>query len=206
MTQLGAKGLFTVVAWTSIAGILFQAAIATGLLGPMRWANWGPGETVDAIRLPDGRYAVLLYHFGRIQIYSSSLQFLYGWNTRTAGGDALRLSADGNLNLYISRRLRIKNGGWEHAVYDLNGTLLSRDFNGYNPANTNPPGLSGQPIHLPDGSPWWFTFPFRGVFCAFGTLFADILAAIVLSFLLYTRQERQAYRWKKISRPAKVFN
>jgi hypothetical protein len=197
MLQLGAIWLAKVVAYAAIAGLLFQAAITAGLFGPMSWANWGPGETAEGIQMPDGRYAIRLYHFGRIQIYSSNLQFLYGWNTRTLGGDALRLSADGNLILYMPSHPRVKNSGWDRKIFDINGTLLLRDANGYNPDNPNLPGRGGELVHIPDGSPWWWTYPFRGVFCAFGTLFGDIFMAIVLSFVLFTREEREAYRSKK---------
>ena len=46
---------------------------------------------------------------------------------------------------------------------------------------------------------------FRGPFCAFGTLFGDIFVGIVLSYLLTSREERLASRWKVTFRPAEVF-
>lgn len=198
MMKRGVKWLAIVVAFTSIAGFVFHVAMGLGWCGPMRWTNWGPGETAEAVQLPDGQYAMMLRHFGRIQIYSSDLRFLYGWNTPGIGA-VLQLSDDGNLNLYTLSRGRVK---WYHEVYDVNGTLLSRDSNGPNPTNANLPAHGEQLVHIPDGSPWWWTYPFRGPFCAFGTLFGDIFVGIVLSYLLSSREERLAYRWKIIFPPA----
>jgi hypothetical protein len=194
--QLGAKWLVVIVLWAAIAGLLFHLALSNGLLGSMSWANWGPGETAQAIQLPDGRYAVMLNHFGRIQIYSSSLQFLYGWNTRNFRG-VLRLSSDGNLNLYT----QLRYGSFRQEVYDVNGMLLSYDYQSY---QSNLPGRGGKMVHILDGSPWWWTYPFRGPLCAFATFFADLLAGIVLSFVLYTREERGTYLLKKISPRARL--
>jgi hypothetical protein len=200
MIQQGAGWIVRVLIWSSLAGLVLQAAMAFGL--PMRSGNWGPGATAEAIQLSDGRYAVLLPSLGRIQIYSSSLQFLYGWNTERLSGPTsarrrpvLRLSADGNLNFY--RHLAYSRPGWVLRSFDANGTFLLQALikaDDYDPAKL--PGRGGQLIQIPDGSQWWWTFPFRGLFWALGTLFGTVFVWVPLSFVLFTREEREACsRW-----------
>lgn len=193
MTQLCANVLVTIVGWACFAGFIFQFAKDYGLFGPMRGANWGV-EYAEAIKLPDGRYAISLDNVGRVQIYSSDLRFLYGWNTGLGGlaaGDPLRLSADGHLCLYVKMRW---TPGWRPQVYDVDGTLLS-SFKENKPV-AEIPGRGGQPVHVPGQSPWWWTSPFRSGLSALITLMGDVVAAIIFGFLLNTREERAAYQRK----------
>lgn len=196
--QSSAKWLVWVVAGASLAGFLFHAAIDWGWLGAMPGANWGPGETAWAVQLPDGRYVISLDDVDRVQIYSSNLQFLYGWNTRGIEGQ-LRVPADGHLNFYV----RGKYGQLGRYVYDVDGTVLSHDRMTARDEATLP-GRGAQLVHVPGGSPWWWTYPFRGPFHAFCTFVADLLVAVVLSFVLYTRQEREANARKISSRRAGI--
>lgn len=186
MLQRGTKVLLTVVTWACIAGFVFQFAMEAGLFGPMRGANWGV-EYAEALKLPDGRYAISLDNVARVQIYSPDWRFLYGWNTGLGGAEPLRLSADGHLSLYWARRI-----GWRPQVYDVNGTLLSSFRE--NQLVAEIPGALGQPVHVPGQSPWWWTLPFRSPFSVCATFVGDIVVATILSFLLYTREERVAYR------------
>ena len=98
------KALLNVVVGVGFLAFLGELAMGAGLFGPMRSANWAPGDTAEAVHLPDGRYAILLHSVFRIQVYSADLQFLYGWNTGAFDSNDLRLSADGKLELYASQR------------------------------------------------------------------------------------------------------
>jgi hypothetical protein len=195
MVQLVGRVLVAIVTGSGLLIFFAYAAIAAGWFGPMPHANWAPGDAAEAAQLLDGRYAILLRHVMRVQIYSSNLKFLYGWNTGGSGFDEIRLAPDGNLNLYGRGR---GGPGWAHTVYDPNGVLLSHDIS--NPEikhASDLPGVGGQPISVPDGSPWWWTLPFRGPMYGFGTAIVGVLMGIVLRYVAYTPEERAALRSKR---------
>ncbi len=196
IAQRIAKVVLQAVIWSGIAGIVFNSAMILGLFGPVHWANYGPGEETEAVQLPDGRYAILLQLVMRVQIYSPNMQFLYGWNIGPSESEQIRLADDGNLNLY-AQLVRHDPQGWAHKVYDLNGNFILKDVIPVPSGPVNPaklPGSGPQPVTVPGGSPWWWTFPFRNGVYGFATLFGGALVGIIASYIFYTPEERQAYR------------
>jgi hypothetical protein len=116
-------------------------------LGQKRSTAWPVHHTSEAVRLPDGRYAVPLPDIGRIQIYSADLKFQYGFPAPDVSRRGLVMSAtpQGKLEIY---------GGSQHLIYDTDGNLLSNETSDHQYA-PNPNAVS---LRIP--APWW-TFPFN---------------------------------------------
>lgn len=132
----------------------------------LRGMDWPVRESTQAVRFPDGRYAIGVDAIGRIQVYSPSRQFLYGWQTHYHT-NTMRLQSDGALDVYTPLKYR-RPHRWAERVYDSNGTLLSTGYSDRNPADL--PGQGPAPITLPHTLPSWLAFPLYGPFPAFALI------------------------------------
>lgn len=142
---------------------------------PLRGLNWTVRSTSEAIRLPDGRYAIAVNAVGRIQIYSPSRQFLYGWQTGHLE-NLLRLRPDGTLDDYTALNTSRSRHRWAERVYDVNGVLLSK---GYSDAHLDElPGQRPIPIAVPHALPSWLALPLYGPLYAWGVMFAGGMLAL----------------------------
>jgi hypothetical protein len=176
----------SILVFAGFSGFFGQAIAASGTFGQMRAIPWPVGDTSDAVRLPDGRYAVPLCHIGRVQIYSADLHFLYGWQVEAGSGVFTLLSArEGRLEIYTPR-------GQHHYVFTPGGNLLSSrvfDFKTEKYPSRDPDAVS---LTIP--SPWW-TYPLRGPF------YSWIMAVIGLVLCnTKTREERDTQRRKAAER------
>ena len=157
-----------------------------GFLGQNFFAGRVPfempvGTTTDAIRLPDGRYAVPLPHLGKVQIYSADLHFLFGWPVEAGGGVFTLLPApQGRLEIFTAR-------GKHDYVFDPDGSLISSRVYDF---RTRPmPGRSADALTLRLAYPWW-KFPLLGP----GYSWMVFMSGMLVIFATTTRAERRAQR------------
>lgn len=177
------KAIGTVVLLTGV--ICFVAQWCLGALGSrlvLRGLDWPVRNPAQAVRFPDGRYAVAAT--GRIQIYSASGQFQYGWQTPSFD-NVLRLRSDGTLAAYAAMR-RVHR--WTERDYNENGVLLS---SGYVDATRDElPGQLPVQVNIAHLFPSWMLFPLYGPFYAWT---AALLGGL-LRVATMTPEERAAAR------------
>ncbi|HEY2584526.1 MAG TPA: hypothetical protein VGI81_02030 [Tepidisphaeraceae bacterium] len=148
---------------------------ARGSINP-RGLNWPVHPTSQAIRLPDGRYAIATDGIGRIQIYSPSRQFLYGWQTDSVE-NVLRLRPDGTLDDYTELSTTRSSHRWKERIYDANGVLLAT---GHSDRHLNElPGERPAPITVPHTLPSWLVFPLYGPFYAWSVALVGLVLTAV---------------------------
>lgn len=152
----------------------------------LRGLNWPVANPAEAVRFPDGRYAAAVN--GRIQVYSASAQFQYGWETPYFD-NLLRLRSDGTVASFTALR---RANRWAERDYDANGVLLS---SGYVDASRDElPGQPPVPITIRHTFPSWMLFPLYGPFRAW-TL---ALLGGLLALATMTREEREAARQRAV--------
>lgn len=167
----------------------FVAQWGLGMFGRhfvLRGLNWPVANPAEVVRLPDGRYATAVN--GRIQIYSASGEFQYGWQTPYFD-NLLRLRSDGTVASFTALR---RANRWAERDYDANGVLLS---SGYVDAGRDElPGQPPVPITLQHTFPSCMLFPLYGPFRAW-TL---ALLGGLLALATMTREEREAARQRAV--------
>lgn len=167
-----------------LIGWFGQPAMSYGLFGPLHSVAWPVGDYTEAERLPDGRYAILA-KVGRVQIYSSSLQFLYGWLAlRGEGVGVLRLSSDGILHVYARAR-RSVHWKFDHS-FTVDGTPLS--ISNFNFDGTTFPGQPPVTLKMPTDHTAWWTHPLAG------RSFVYVVAGVALWFVTMSGEELAAMR------------
>jgi hypothetical protein len=151
-------------------GFCFLMGVRFGTFGQLRGVAWPVGYTSDAIRLPDGRYAVPLMEISRVQVYSADLRFENGWQVETEGGNFTLSSAPGGkLGIYTAR-------GEHHYIFDPDGTLLASYKYDRESQNYPSPGRDAVSVNIGSpllaialGSPIFSVLP-----CAVGMLIANM--------------------------------
>jgi hypothetical protein len=153
-------------------------------IGQARFLDWPVGDTAEALRLSDGRYAISVPLMNRIQIYSGEMQFLYGWPSKLQV-ETLRQSPDGTIHVYgYAKRGSHLNGD---DSFDVNGTLLSAEH--WDHIKDAPPGQIPQPVSVTDVPPWW-TILLHTPFASFLMILLGALA-FSATHLGASRQDRK---------------
>jgi len=145
-----------------IVGWLSHIWLHKGDLAHRRDVEWPVGHTSVAIALPDGRYAVPLDYVGRIQIYSSNLQFQYGWRVPSGTRAMMTLVCrhDGRLEAFCrATGLHHSSNYVYDYIYDTDGALCSD--RAYDVRTQGYPSLADHPenlVTLAIPQPWWSPF------------------------------------------------
>lgn len=178
------KAIGTVILLVGAGSFVVQwCLLALGDRLVLHGLEWPVCNPAQGVRFPDGRYAIAL--MGRIQVYSPSWQFQYGWQT-AFHNNLLRLRPDGALATYTATRRNVNR--WAERIYDENGVLLSSGY--VNATREQLPGPPADPMTVPHTVPSWMLFPMYGPFYALATA----LVGGLLKLATMTPEERAAAR------------
>jgi hypothetical protein len=169
--RISIRALAIALIFAGFFGFVGQALVTMGLFGPLLKTDWPVGDYAEAVRLPQGRFAIQIVGIRRIQIYSPEMRFQYGWPLQGPAG-TLRSSQDGKLHIF--KRIRGQFGQYHDWVYDINGILISEnDLDG----TSGLPGRPAEAVSVADSSPWW-TLPLRSPPMSFALIPIGILMVI----------------------------